>query len=854
MNNPQILLITLEGRENLVSKFPYVFKKNKTKPYFEISLKEKEENKEYFQIIAISPYSTKIMDKNLIEKEFPENFDKILLIKNKKNITLEHNFGEKINVEKDNVINTINFINLRNFSKQYQNLISFEKNSSSQNLRKEETSKFYPDIITEPIYKNPKKIQDPKNILINLWTFEERELLKKSLLSYGYGRWKKIQKNFIQQEFFGYSKKTISELRSYSNSFIKSISDNLNFQNLELRNLLLYILEQPKEIPLKYENKKEIEKIKIKNEIYQGDYNICINSRDWDLNSIRQRAKPWAKRLLIMYRINTFVNNYIKYFQNKIGSDTKSFFDFSTLLNFVDNNLLLGQKPCSWWSVLHDIHLIYSTYYNGYANYFAAFIQSDINQTFPSYFYPYRTKSGFDTSECRKLFYLDQKSDLYSEIIIVELPNADAITRRLKKLVSNIHKYSTDVNQKAKNTTLNDILNTISIEDKKVIINYVKDYGFPYNINTNKISYADLKTRLNIQGDLNNKDLEKFLHLIKLLSFIILYENGKSTLLFNPDVHDLKLKELMDLFDLDLAEEFLRNVNLIYFVRKRIIPQDFINKYFLEFKKQLEVFLETKDKEFYDIHTLINQLKIEIYQEVFDYINDNGLLNIENLQRKLEIKNLYTLMNMIFLFIEFIRPLLESSNPSMMKKRKMEYLIKPSLKNEDLINQSKISFKKGKLQTILDIQKVNSINNIKLPIVISSSLKLISLGKINVSSHYHSEHNLFPIGFKTIRTYNSMINPNQKCEYICEILAGSNKPLYRVTCMDDPDNIIIRDSSSACWNFICKKVNEVMDNKKDKIAVSGTERFGLLDSLIIKLLENMEDAKKCEKYILKNKS
>ena len=34
----------------------------------------------------------------------------------------------------------------------------------------------------------------------------------------------------------------------------------------------------------------------------------------------------------------------------------------------------------------------------------------------------------------------DIVTDLYSEIIIVDLPNADAITRRLKKLVSIINK------------------------------------------------------------------------------------------------------------------------------------------------------------------------------------------------------------------------------------------------------------------------------------------------------------------------------------------------------------------------------------------------------------------------------
>jgi hypothetical protein len=50
--------------------------------------------------------------------------------------------------------------------------------------------------------------------------------------------------------------------------------------------------------------------------------------------------------------------------------------------------------------------------------------------------------------KCRKLFYMDRRIDYFSEILIVNLPNADAITRRLKKLVNMITKLSNENSSK----------------------------------------------------------------------------------------------------------------------------------------------------------------------------------------------------------------------------------------------------------------------------------------------------------------------------------------------------------------------------------------------------------------------
>jgi len=144
--------------------------------------------------------------------------------------------------------------------------------------------------------------------------------------------------------------------------------------------------------------------------------------------------------------------------------------------------------------------------------------------------------------------------------------------------------------------------------------------------------------------------------------------------------------------------------------------------------------------------------------------------------------------------------------------------------------------------------------NIIFPIQINNSLTLLNTGTISTNPNYHSEHNLFPIGYSSIRVYNSIKTKGVKCEYVNEILEGpEGKPLYRVTSSEDPENPIIKESSTGCWVYICSRVNELQDVKKEKVTISGTERFGLLDQNIVRLLEDLQNSEKCLKYNFKFK-
>lgn len=90
---------------------------------------------------------------------------------------------------------------------------------------------------------------------------------------------------------------------------------------------------------------------------------------DWDLNMIRQRANPWGKRFQLLYRVQAFIKSFDEHYERKFGRKPELVFEYQSLLNFLSNNHLQGQRPSVWWTRNHDIDLLVGTYRYGYANY-----------------------------------------------------------------------------------------------------------------------------------------------------------------------------------------------------------------------------------------------------------------------------------------------------------------------------------------------------------------------------------------------------------------------------------------------------------------------------------------------------
>lgn len=160
--------------------------------------------------------------------------------------------------------------------------------------------------------------------------------------------------------------------------------------------------------------------------------------------------------------------------------------------------------------------------------------------------------------------------------------------------------------------------------------------------------------------------------------------------------------------------------------------------------------------------------------------------------------------------------------------------------------QTKIDLKKKftKINLERDLE-----GNIVYPINVAPSLQILNLGVVDYEREaYHSQKNIFPIGWKSVREATSMFTLGKKDTYICEILDGGQKPLFKVTAGEDPHNPIMQSSSSGVWIEICKRINDLQGSSRQKVTVSGPDRYGLTEPGVTQLLSCLPNADKCEKF------
>ena len=101
---------------------------------------------------------------------------------------------------------------------------------------------------------------------------------------------------------------------------------------------------------------------------------------------------------------------------------------------------------------------------------------------------------------------------------------------------------------------------------------------------------------------------------------------------------------------------------------------------------------------------------------------------------------------------------------------------------------------------------------------------------------FHSPSNIFPIGFKSVRESASILEIGRRAEYTCEILDDGTKPMFKVTCSDEPNNPIVQDSASGSWLQFVKRTNEIQAVRKSKPSVSGPDRFGLAEPAVLRII------------------
>ena len=183
---------------------------------------------------------------------------------------------------------------------------------------------------------------------------------------------------------------------------------------------------------------------------------------------------------------------------------------------------------------------------------------------------------------------------------------------------------------------------------------------------------------------------------------------------------------------------------------------------------------------------------IAVNENGFNYLkkmSNNKEYNFEGIEMTSE-----SLLNRLNFLCEFFR---DFSNGTKIKKKKdiiMSSDINPNKKKSTRVNL----IASNKLLMTRDEE-----GNIICPVNINSSLQILCFGKLeHEKTAYHTEKNLFPVGFKSVREHCSMFNIGERSLYTCEILDGGQKPLFKLTPHEDMENPIIKESCTGCWVLI----------------------------------------------------
>jgi len=139
------------------------------------------------------------------------------------------------------------------------------------------------------------------------------------------------------------------------------------------------------------------------------------------------------------------------------------------------------------------------------------------------------------------------------------------------------------------------------------------------------------------------------------------------------------------------------------------------------------------------------------------------------------------------------------------------------------------------------------------------SLTFLSVGQLlpHQLNNFHSEHFIFPIGYKILRYYWSMRVVNQRCKYFCSIADTDNRPEFVVE-IEEPgfEPAVFKDKTClGAWDPILaeiEKVRRAADNTKIFPAyMSGEDLFGFTEPNIIKVLESLPGIESLTDYTFK---
>ncbi|KNC49964.1 uncharacterized protein AMSG_11904 [Thecamonas trahens ATCC 50062] len=132
-----------------------------------------------------------------------------------------------------------------------------------------------------------------------------------------------------------------------------------------------------------------------------------------------------------------------------------------------------------------------------------------------------------------------------------------------------------------------------------------------------------------------------------------------------------------------------------------------------------------------------------------------------------------------------------------------------------------------------------------MPVEIGHTV-VIALGKIvHDRPGFHSTKYIWPVGFRSVRKFPSIVDPEVRVPYYCEIADGGHKPIFRLTPSDRANEAFEGDSATGVWRQALASVNDT------KIRLGQTDNmllFGFANNTVAFLIQNLPKADKCPLY------
>ncbi|KAJ3133825.1 hypothetical protein HK101_004411 [Irineochytrium annulatum] len=116
---------------------------------------------------------------------------------------------------------------------------------------------------------------------------------------------------------------------------------------------------------------------------------------------------------------------------------------------------------------------------------------------------------------------------------------------------------------------------------------------------------------------------------------------------------------------------------------------------------------------------------------------------------------------------------------------------------------------------------------------------------------FHTERYIYTPGFKSSRSYMSIVDPSKNVTYECTITDGGDAPRFVVTPEDAPDRASVGVSATGAWNAIVKAAHALRGREHSNSGVSGPEFFGISQKAVMKLIQDLPGARECTGYVWK---